>query len=157
MKFIFYRLAFAMLLVITITTNCSAPSMLSSIASNPQLSSIAGLLKQTGLDKTLLGGGSPLTFLAPTNDALSKLGGSALTDLAKPENLGNLTNMLKKHIIPGNLDPTALLAGGLTGQGGNPLNFIKGADGKVKLGDMTLGDPIKSKGGTIYPVDGIIQ
>jgi uncharacterized surface protein with fasciclin (FAS1) repeats len=46
----------------------------------------------------------PFTLLAPTNDALSKLGADAISKLTSPDNLGQLANLLKNHIVPGKLD-----------------------------------------------------
>ncbi|GAO41460.1 hypothetical protein FPE01S_01_04730 [Flavihumibacter petaseus NBRC 106054] len=123
-------------------------SLLTSLASNPNLSSFASLLQTPGLDKAL---GSALkgdfTMLAPTNSALSGLGQDALTNLTKSENIDQLAGMLKNQIVPGKLDASQLAAGGVKTAGGNNLN----------LGTAQLGEMIKGKNFNIIPVDQLLK
>ncbi len=78
-------------------------SILGAVTSNPQLSTLAGLVGSAGLG-SVLSGKNPLTMLAPSNDAFAKLGPTALDELKKPENMSKLTNVLQSHIIPGKLE-----------------------------------------------------
>jgi uncharacterized surface protein with fasciclin (FAS1) repeats len=67
----------AMLLAFTVILNfaCGTTSSLASIlGANPNLSGITSLLKSVGWLSKVTGSNGPYTLLAPTNDALSKLG-----------------------------------------------------------------------------------
>jgi len=135
-----------MSLIAMLLASCSAGNVLTSMATKPELSSLTGLLKNAGGIEKLVGKG-PFTLLAPTNDALAKLGPDVLQSLAKPENKEMLTGILKKHIIPGKLDANALKAGGLKTAAGSPLD----------LGGINLGESIKSGKGMIQMIDGVLK
>ena len=126
----------------------SGSSLMNMLGGQPNLSSLTSLLKTPGLGK-MLGGvlKKPFTLLAPTNDALASLGGDAVANLTKPENLGQLAGLLKNHIIPGKQDAAAIMKGGLTSAGGNALNAAG-----AKLGDM-----VSSEKFNIIPVDKVMQ
>jgi len=121
---------------------------MSALQGNPNLSTLSGLLKTPGLDK-LLGTSlkPPFTLLAPTNNAFNALGSSSVADLAKPENINRLAELLKNHIIAGKFDAATLMKGGISTASGNPLN-INGAN---------LGSTISNKDFNIIPVDKISQ
>lgn len=150
MKHVFLRLTIVLALVATLSYSCgSATSSLTSVLGGaPQLSGVSSLLKGAGGIGEILGSSkSPFTLLAPSNDALSKLGGDAIQNLLKPENKAQLTNVLKRHIIPGKLDANALAAGNIKDAAGNSVNL-----GGIKMGDM-----LSSKTGNIFPIDQIIK
>jgi uncharacterized surface protein with fasciclin (FAS1) repeats len=121
---------------------------MSALQANPNLSTLTGLLKTPGLDKLL---GSflkpPFTLLAPTNNAFNALGSSATADLAKPENINRLAELLKNHIITGKFDAATLMKGGVSTASGNPLN----------LSGANLGSTITNKDFNIIPVDKVLQ
>ena len=126
----------------------SGSSFLSSLASNPNLSSLTSLLKSPEIGK-LLGGVTkkPFTMLAPTNSALEGMGADALANLQKPENASQLAGLLKNQIVPGKLDADALMKGGLKTAGGKPLN-LEGVD---------LGNMMSSDIANIIPVDKLLK
>ena len=135
-------------------------SLLGAVTSNPQLSTLAGLVGSAGLGD-LLSGKNPLTMLAPSNEAFAKLGPTALDELKKPENMSKLTNLLQSHIIPGKLDTDALLekgASGLTSMGGGaPLTAAKTEDGKVTIGGANVTESIETGNGTIHMIDKVLM
>ena len=126
----------------------SGSSLMSALGNVPNLSQFTSLLQTPGLDK-LLGSAlkKPFTLLAPTNDALSKLGSGALTNLTNPSNLSSLAGLLKNHIVPGKLDAAALAGTALTTAGGKALNL-----GGANLGSMIGGDKFN-----IFPVDKVLE
>jgi uncharacterized surface protein with fasciclin (FAS1) repeats len=150
------RLLFISFVLIISTTRCSTgasllgsgSSLLSSLGGNANLSSFSSLLQTPGLDKVL---GPALkgkfTMLAPSNEALSKLSPDMLTNLAKPENLNQLGDLMKNQIVPGKLDASSLSKGGLKTAGGKDLN----------LGGVNLGDAISGKKFNVIPVDKILN
>ena len=123
-------------------------SFMTAIAGNPNLTTLAGLLKKPDLAK-LLGGTlkSPFTLLAPTNTAFEALGADAVANLAKPENIGQLSGLLKNHIVAGKLDAASLMKGGVSSASGNPLN----------LEGVNLGSVINSDQANIIPVDKVLK
>jgi uncharacterized surface protein with fasciclin (FAS1) repeats len=128
--------------------SCSSPatSLLSTLGGNPQLSGVTSLLKGAGgLGKLVPKG--PFTMLAPSNDALSALGGGSIENLLKPENKNVLDNVLKKHILPGKFSPDQIAAGGLKDALGNPLN----------MGGAKITQSIPTKGGMIQMIDKVLR
>lgn len=156
MKRVSLRFLLMVMVVVTSTVSCSTgasmlssgSSLMSSLGGNPNLSSMAGLLKTPGLDK-LIGPAmkGPFTLLAPSNSALGNLGADAIANLTKPENLNQLAGVLKNHIVPGKLDAGELMKGGLKTAGGSNLN----------LGGINMGDKISGKGFNVIPVDKILK
>ena len=147
---------FVALLLSTASIRCSSgadllksgSSLLSALGGNPNLSSITSLLQTPGLGK-MLGGvlKKPFTLLAPTNDALSKLGTDALSKLTSPENMGQLANLLKNHIVPGKLDAAGLAQSGLQSAGGKALD----------LAGANLGSLISDDKFNILPIDKVLN
>ena len=149
MKSLSVRAAMVIGFITVFSFSCStASSLMSVLGSNPNLSGITGLLKSAGGISSILGGKGPYTLLAPTNDALTKSGGSDLVqNLMKPENLNQLTDLLKRQVIPGNITPDAIKAGGVKDAAGNMVN----------LGSTVLGQGMKTKDGMVYPVDQVLK
>jgi uncharacterized surface protein with fasciclin (FAS1) repeats len=135
-------------------------SLLGAITSNPQLSTLAGLVGSADLGG-LLSGTNPLTMLAPSNDAFAKMDPTALADLKKPENVGQLSGLLKSHIIPGKLDSDDLMEKGASGLmtmfGDKPLTAAKTEDGKVTVGGATVTETIDAGNGTIHVIDKVLM
>jgi uncharacterized surface protein with fasciclin (FAS1) repeats len=156
MKYSSIRAFLMAFVLLASTTNCgtsssllgAGSSLMSSLGGNAGLSTFTNLLKTPGLDKLL---GSALkgkfTMLAPSNEALASLGGDMLGKLSNPSNVGDLANMLKGQIVPGKLDPSALLKGGLKTAGGKDLN----------LSGVNMGEVIGDKNFNIIPVDKIVK
>lgn len=125
----------------------SGSSLLSSLGSNPNLSSFTNLLKTPGLDK-LVGGAlkKPFTLLAPTNDALNGMGTDAVSSLTNPENLDKLSGLIKNQIVPGKLDAAGLAQSGLKTAGGKA----------VDLSGANLGSAIPGDSYNIIPIDKVL-
>ena len=121
--------------------------LLSSLGGVPSLSTVTSLLQTPGLSD-LLGGvlKKPFTLLAPTNDALNKLGSGALSSLTNPSNVTQVANLLKDHIVPGKLDAASLASSALTSAGGKALNL-----GGANLGSLISGDKFN-----VFPIDKVL-
>jgi uncharacterized surface protein with fasciclin (FAS1) repeats len=142
----------------TILGGCGSPKpvaalspespFMASIASNPNLSTLAGLLKTPDLGK-ILGGTikKPFTLLAPTNAAFEALGAEAVANLGKPENIGQLSSLLKNHLVAGKLDAATLMQGGVSTASGNPLN----------LSGVNLGTAVGNEQANIIPIDKVLK
>jgi uncharacterized surface protein with fasciclin (FAS1) repeats len=114
---------------------------------NAQLSGINALLKSAGGLNTLMGKGKkPFTFLAPTNNALAKLGPGTVENLLKPGNKEELISLLKKHVLAGKFKQDQIKAGGLKDINGNELN----------LSNTRITETIQTKGGLIQVIDQVL-
>jgi uncharacterized surface protein with fasciclin (FAS1) repeats len=84
-------------LVLTGCASVSAPvSVADSIAKNPSLSTLSGLITQAGLSATLQGTG-PFTVFAPSNEAFKLVPAKTMDDLAK--NPEKLKDVLTFHVV----------------------------------------------------------
>ncbi|MEX0768362.1 MAG: fasciclin domain-containing protein [Microthrixaceae bacterium] len=123
---------------------------------NPDFSTLVELVTAAGLVETLSGEG-PFTVFAPVNAAFAEVPAATLTALAA-DPTGDLTDVLKLHVIAGNVDSAAATAsvgkcvetlGGkvLIGQEGDNLTF----------GGATITDvDITGSNGTIHVIDGVV-
>jgi uncharacterized surface protein with fasciclin (FAS1) repeats len=68
---------------------------------------LVAAVKAAGLVDTLQGAG-PFTVFAPTNEAFAALPAGTVDTLLKPENKGQLTQVLTYHVVPGRYDKTAI-------------------------------------------------
>lgn len=92
---------------------------------NAELSTLVSAIKAAGLDKMLSEPGN-YTVFAPTNNAFEKLPKSlSVAELAKPENKELLTNILKYHVVAGEITSDKL------------VQAIKGADGDYKFSTVS--------------------
>jgi uncharacterized surface protein with fasciclin (FAS1) repeats len=142
------RGALVLALIALLHLHCgTTSSLMGLLGANPNLSSITSLLKSAGGISSILGGKQPYTLLAPTNDALSSMGTDAVTNLLKPENASQLTNLLKQQVIPGNVTEDALKGGTVKNAAGNA----------VDLAGATLGSAQKTKDdGLVYVVNKLL-
>lgn len=75
-------------------------SIADTIAAQPELSTLNGLVAKAGLTDTLKTGG-PFTVFAPNNAAFAKVPAKTLDDLAKDP--AKLKAVLSFHVVPGKL------------------------------------------------------
>ena len=106
----------------------TATNLLGVLGKNPNLSSFSGLLNKVPAVGKLLGGSSPLTVLAPSNDALASLGQDAITKLTgSKEGLSQLAGLLKNHLVAGKVSASDLASGTLKTLAGNPVTLDAGS------------------------------
>lgn len=100
----------------------------------PDISQFMGLAQLGGL-AGMLGGGNPMTLLAPSNDAMASMGKEALDRLATPEGADDLKSMLENAIVPGKAS-----AGDLASKlgGANILKSEENESGVVHVIDSVL-------------------
>ena len=103
-----------------------------------RFTTLVAAVTAAGLAETLSGPG-PFTVFAPVNDAFAALPAGTVETLLKPENKGQLTDVLLYHVDDRKLSAAAIPTGSnyfkplLTSQ---RLCITKGADG-VTIGDGT--------------------
>jgi uncharacterized surface protein with fasciclin (FAS1) repeats len=126
-------------------------------------------VKAAGLVDTLASKG-PFTVFAPTNAAFAKLPAGTVDTLLKPENKGQLTNVLTYHVVPGRYTAGQIAAMAAkhhgtatlkTVQGENLMFRKKGAgwwviDAKGNKARITIANVMQSNG-VIHVIDTVLM
>lgn len=130
-------------------------TLLSLAQQNPKLSKFVTLIQAAGLTNLLTGGNAnPVTLLAPNNAALEALGGQ-LTTMMKPENKQQLVDLVKNHIITGNVSAANLKT--TESSLGNALN-VATTNGKTTIeGANIVEKDLKASNGTVHIIDKVIM
>jgi uncharacterized surface protein with fasciclin (FAS1) repeats len=107
--------------------------------------------------------GKPFTVFAPTNDAFAKLPAGTVDTLLKPENKGQLTQVLTYHVVPGRITASDLMAMIKKGGGKATLKTVEGAeltfemkDGAISVWDAK-GDAAKITVKNVLQSNGVIH
>ena len=144
------------------SANVNLPKVNSNILGNlnlPQFSTLSTALKASGLEGTLNGFG-PFTLLAPTNTAFAALPDGTVDGLLKFEKLPDLQNLLKLHVLPGNMDLTKVKDGDMISTlAGDKLKATL-VDGKLNLGNVEGIDLTKTSfenGVSVYAIPKILS
>lgn len=95
---------------------------------------LVAAVKAAGLVDTLQGKG-PFTVFAPTNDAFAKLPSGTVATLLKPENKGQLTEVLTYHVVPGRLTAKDLMETAQKNGGKAMFKTVEGEDLTVQIKD----------------------
>ena len=156
MRSITIRSLFVTFVIVATLTNCNTSSsllssgstLMSALSKNVDLSMFKNMLTTPGLDK-LLGDAlkGNFTMLAPTNKTLNALGTEMLNKLTDPANVGELAKVVSNHIVPGKLDASSVMKGGMQ----------SAADKTLDMEGVTLGNVISEKNFNIYPVDQVMK
>lgn len=126
------------------------------ISNSPQLTTFAGALSgklnsEVDLTQTLNQG--QYTIFAPTDDAFARLD-PALLEKFKSDS-GELASVLKFHVLPGDLDPSAVVGEHKTLQGQSLTVSSSGDDLRVNNAGVVCGG-IKTANATVYLVDALL-
>jgi uncharacterized surface protein with fasciclin (FAS1) repeats len=129
---------------------------------------LVAAVKAADLVDTLSGKG-PFTVFAPTNDAFAKLPAGTVDTLLKPENKGQLTQVLTYHVVPGRITAKDLVAMTKKGGGKAMLKTVEGEeltvevkgdeiwvwDGKGDAAKITIKNVMQSNG-VIHVIDTVL-
>jgi uncharacterized surface protein with fasciclin (FAS1) repeats len=110
------------------------------ILGQPEFETINYALRVSGLEKSLNTLG-PLTLLAPVNTAFEKLPKDIITELLKPEKINDLQNLLKSHILLGNIELSKVSDDTVLQTISGELLTIKVVDDKLNIGNVKGVDP----------------
>jgi uncharacterized surface protein with fasciclin (FAS1) repeats len=132
-------------------------------AGDERFTTLVAAVTAAGLAETLAGPG-PFTVYAPVNDAFAALPAGTVDTLLKPENKGQLTDVLLYHVDDRNLPAAGIPNGSTTFKPlltSQRLCITKGADG-VTIADGT-GDTatviiadIQASNGVIHVIDKVL-
>ena len=154
---LFVSASFTAMAALAIVSGCAtmqAPvSVAETIAANPQLSTLSGLIVKAGLVDTLKGAG-PLTVFAPNNDAFTKIPAKTMAALGADPAL--LKTVLSYHVVPGKTMATDVKNGNVkTVQGANLAlskagSFVTVEDAVVQMADITASN------GVVHVIDAVL-
>jgi len=139
------------------------PSIVELAESVPDLSTLVTAVVAGDLADTLSSPG-PFTVFAPTNDAFGALPAGTLDTLLKPENKGQLVDILTFHVVPQKAFAKDLdLFQGLTTVEGKPLHVQKWG-GVVRVGASLTSADLKTvtgadneaNNGVVHVIDGVL-
>ena len=98
---------------------------------------LVAAVKAAGLVDTLSSPG-PFTVFAPTNSAFAKLPAGTVDTLLKPENKGQLTQVLTYHVVPGRITANDLMEMVKKGGGKAMLKTVEGEELTVEMKDGAI-------------------
>ena len=154
---LFVSASFSAIAALAIVSGCAtmqAPvSVAETIAANPQLSTLNGLIVKAGLVDTLKGAG-PFTVFAPNNDAFTKVPAKTMAALGADPAL--LKSVLSYHVVPGKTMAADVKNGNTkTVQGANLAlskagSFVTVEDAVVQMADITASN------GVVHVIDAVL-
>lgn len=147
----FHRRVLLVAAAAAIVSGCatmSAPvSVADTIAANPSLSTLNGLIVKAGLTPTLKGAG-PFTVFAPTNDAFKAVPAKTMDDLAKNPEM--LKDVLTYHVIAAKVMSADVKNG--------PVKTVHGANIAVfKAGDFVTVEESMVQTANIVATNGVVH
>lgn len=121
------------------------------------LSTFAQAVDAAGLTQTLSTEG-PYTVFAPSDEAFAALPEGTVDELLKPENREILTQILSYHVVPEELDSSAITPGSVDTVEGAPLNVaVDQGTKEVTVNSAKVVRPdIQANNGVIHVIDQVI-
>ena len=159
----FTKLAAAAATVVAMTTGAKAASITEIAVNDERFSTLVAAVTAAGLADTLAGPG-PFTVYAPVNAAFDALPDGTVETLLKPENKGQLTDVLLYHVDDRKLTAEGIPAGSnyfkplltsqrlcITKSGGG----VEIADGTGDTANVIIAN-IKADNGVIHVIDKVL-
>jgi len=144
-------------------TAATASNIVEIAAGDERFSTLIAAVTAAGLAETLSGPG-PFTVYAPVNDAFAALPAGTVETLLKPENKGQLTNVLLYHVDDRNLPAAGIPAGSNYFKpllASERLCITKSADGVMiadgtgEMANVIIAD-IQADNGVIHVIDKVL-
>lgn len=134
----------------------SNPDIVKLAVANKDLTTLVTAVKAAGLVTSLSNAG-PFTVFAPLNSAFDKLPAGTVDNLLKPENKGQLEDILGHHTYVGVIKEDQLKDGRSLGMVDGKNITIKEVDGKPTInGTVHIVATVMASNGIIHVVDGVI-
>lgn len=150
----FTLIAAAAVLATGCATTSAPVSVADTIARNPELSTLNGLVQKAGLTDTLKAAG-PYTVFAPTNDAFKAVPAKTMAELAG--NPARLKEVLTYHVLPAKVTSGEVkTANAKTAQGANVALSRAGAFVTVEEAMVQTAD-IAATNGVVHTVDRVLM
>ncbi|QJB70375.1 fasciclin domain-containing protein [Parasphingorhabdus halotolerans] len=143
------------------------------IQANPDLSTVATAVGVSGVAEALQAqseGSGEYTVFAGTNEAFNKLGMDELNALLQPDKKEELANILRYHVVEGNMSAADIAKAIADGGGTASLTTVQGGVLKATMVGDTLvltdakgnkstvtGADVKATNGTIHIIDNVLM
>ena len=136
--------------------NCNSKDIVATASKAGNFKTLLAAAEAAGLVGALKGNG-PLTVFAPTDEAFAKLPKGTVETLLKPENKAKLQEILKYHVIAGNIGLSDALKAekAKTLQGEKVSVKFSNASVKVNGAKLQAAD-IKTSNGVIHIIDSVL-
>jgi uncharacterized surface protein with fasciclin (FAS1) repeats len=154
----FLTLGLAAVLASSVVAQTAPGTIVDVAAGNSTFSTLVAAVTAADLAGTLSGAG-PFTVFAPTNAAFNKLPAGTVASLLKPENKGQLVNILTYHVVSGKV-----LSGTVVTLNGQNVKTVNGAtvrvtvkNGKVMVNNANVtAVDIQASNGVIHVIDSVL-
>ena len=134
-------------------TSSTPVSVADTIAAQPQLSTLNGLVAKAGLTDTLKGTG-PYTVFAPTNTAFAKVPAKTMDDLAKDP--AKLKAVLNYHLISGKVMAADVKNGDSKTVNGATVALSKAGEFVTVEDALVQTADISATNGVVHVVDAVL-
>lgn len=135
-------------------TGPAPQSLADTLAADPSLSTLHGLVTKAGLLDTLKGAG-PFTVFAPTNDAFKAVPAKTLDDLGKQP--AQLKAVLTYHVVPGKLMAAEIKSAKVKSLQGADLALSKAGDFVTVEDALVLKADGVATNGVLHMVDRVLM
>lgn len=153
----FFRRTLLAAVAATLMSACATVStpttVADTLAANPSLSTLNGLVAKAGLVPTLQSAG-PFTVFAPTNEAFKAVPQKTMDALAKDPSM--LKAVLTYHVVPGKMVSSDIKAGPVKTVNGASLTVAKAGDFVTVEEGMVQSANIAATNGVIHTVDRVM-
>lgn len=141
-------------------TALTKQSAAAAISAHPDLTQFARAVSgqlNPGVDLTSALNAGRYTIFAPADVAFGKLPPSVLTALAAPDSARALTDLLRSHVVRGELSPTKL-SGTLESLDGDPITVVVKGD-RIRVGGQAnvICGGLHAANATLYLLDGVLM
>lgn len=147
--------------VLALLAACASPpvqptpvSVAATIARDPQLSTLSGLVQRAGLAETLAAAG-PYTVFAPTNDAFKAVPARTLDDLARDP--ARLKEVLSYHVLPARVVSAEVKPGNAKTAHGANVALARAGDFVTVEEAMVEQADIAASNGVVHKVDRVLM
>lgn len=131
-----------------IVSIAASSQLFSSLTSLLQTAGLAGILQQPG----------PYTVFAPTDEAFAALPAGTLEELQQPENRELLINILRYHVVPGEVTANQLSDGELRTFEDVPINIkVDRATNQIAVNNANVIQPnVEASNGVIHVINEVL-
>lgn len=143
----------AALLAAGCATQPAPVSVTDTVAADPQLSALAGLLRQSGLADTL-NGSAAYTLFAPTNDAFKALPAKAMNELTRDP--ARLKDVLSYHVVPGRTTAADMKLGSVKTLQGSTLAVARAGAYMTVEEAMVQNADVMATNGVVHTIDRVL-
>lgn len=143
-------------LLLALVAGCATPSapvsVADTLARDPQLSTLNGLVQQAGLADMLRGSG-PFTVFAPTNEAFKAVPAKTMDELKDPV---RLKAVLSYHVLPARLTTFEIRTGNMKTANGAEIALARAGDFVTVEDAMAQGPEVIASNGVVYVIDRVL-